>query len=169
MSHYSDELRQRSYSTLAGAGGGAWFIMDDGYAAGPPGEVLRAVQRFAGRMEELGLVLQFGKCSYFSPGGLSDADSAAVETLGIRPGSIVADGGATVFGITVGGIPLGSAPFVQAYVRGLAAGFESYLQRTVSQLQPMSNFAVWSCLTSALNSFKRLAWRSERPCPFLQI
>ena len=121
------------------------------------------------RMEELGLVLQFGKCSYFSPGGLPDADSAAVETLGIRPGSIVADGGATVFGITVGGIPLGSAPFVQAYVRRLAAGFESYLQRTVSQLQPMSNFAVWSCLTSALNSFKRLAWRSERPCPFLQI
>ena len=51
------------HEALAGAGGGAWFIMDDGYAAGPPSLVLPAIRRFAERMEELGLVLQFGKCA----------------------------------------------------------------------------------------------------------
>ena len=55
-------------------------------------------------------------------------------------------------GITVGGIPLGTAEFVQAYTSRLGAGFESYLRRTVEQLQPASHYGLWSCLYSAVQT-----------------
>ena len=121
------------HEALAGAGGGAWFIMDDGYAAGPPDLVLPAIRRFAQRMDELGLVLQFAKCSYYSPSPLPSSAAAEVVSLGIQPGGIQSEPtagsdlpAALLHGITVGGIPLGtSTDFVQAYTSRLAASFES--------------------------------------------
>ena len=154
------------HATLAEHGGGAWFIMDDGYAAGPPDAVLAAVLTFAQRMDELGLVLQMGKCSYFAPSPLPAATAEMYAASEIQPGGIRAavDDAPLHHGITVGGIPLGTAEFVQTYLTRLADGFESYTRRTVEQLRPACHFGLWSCLYSAVQS-RMDYWLQHLPPP----
>ena len=53
------EAVQELHEALAGGGGGATFIMDDGYCYGRSEEVLPAIRRFADRLTALGLHLQF--------------------------------------------------------------------------------------------------------------
>ena len=48
-------------------GGIARFIMDDGYAVGPPDAVFPAVRRFGEAIAELGLDLQETKCECYCP------------------------------------------------------------------------------------------------------
>ena len=39
-----------------------------------------------------------------------------------------------------------------AYTSRLATGFESYVRRTVEQLQPASHYGLWTCLYSAVQT-----------------
>ena len=159
-----DEAVRRLHATLEGAGGGAWFIMDDGYAAGSAELVLPALEQFARDCLELGLHMQFGKCSFFSATPPEQQVSAELERLGIQPGGLEARGAEAeaapgvvparpfTCGITVGGIPLGNADFIQTTLDQKAADFESYVTSTISQLQSASSFGLWSCLYSAIST-----------------
>ena len=53
------EAVQELHEALASGGGGATFIMDDGYCYGRSEEVLPAIRRFADRLTALGLHLQY--------------------------------------------------------------------------------------------------------------
>ena len=116
---------QELHEALAGGGGGATFIVDDGYCYGRSEEVLPAIRRFADRLTALGLHLQFRKCSFYSPRTLPSAVRAELDALGISPGGMMrtpergAEGDEAsqtevcitqpfLPGITVGGVPLAS-------------------------------------------------------------
>jgi hypothetical protein len=83
------EAVQELHEALAGGGGGATFIMDDGYCYGRPEEVLPAIRRFADRLTDLGLHLQFGKCSFYSPRTLEAAVRRDLDALRISPGGVM--------------------------------------------------------------------------------
>ena len=159
------EAVQELHEALAGGGGGATFIMDDGYCYGRPEEVLPAIRRFADRLTDLGLHLQFRKCSYYSPRTLQGAVLRDLDALGISRGGVMrTPEGAEATqreiciiqpflpGITVGGVPLGHEAFIRQYMSTLTAGFVSYIRSTIHQLQPASSFAMWSCLYSAIQT-----------------
>ena len=80
---------QELHEALAGGGGGATFIVDDGYCYGRSEEVLPAIRRFADRLTALGLHLQFRKCSFYSPRTLPSAVRAELDALGISPGGMM--------------------------------------------------------------------------------
>ena len=83
------EAVQELHEALAGGGGGATFIMDDGYCYGRSEEILPAIRRFADRLTDLGLHLQFGKCFFYSPRTLPSAILAELDALGISPGGVM--------------------------------------------------------------------------------
>ena len=112
---------QELHEALAGGGGGATFIVDNGYCYGRTEEVLPAIRRFADRLTALGLHLQFQKCSFYSPRTLPSAVRAELDALGISPGGMMRtpegdEASQTEVcitqpflpGITVGGVPLAS-------------------------------------------------------------
>jgi hypothetical protein len=157
------EAVQELHEALAGGGGGATFIMDDGYCYGRPEEVLPAIRRFADRLTDLGLHLQFRKCSFYSPRTLQGAVLRDLDALGISRGGIMGSSRGDpereiriiepfLPGITVGGVPLGHEAFIRQYMSTLTAGFVSYIRSTIHQLQPASSFAMWSCLYSAIQT-----------------
>ena len=131
------EAVQELHEALAGGGGGATFIMDDGYRLycyGRSEEVLPAIRRFADRLTDLGLHLQFGKCSFYSPRTLPSVILAELDALGISPGGVrrTPEGAEATQtevhfiqpflpGITVGGVPLGHEAFIRQYMSTLAA------------------------------------------------
>jgi hypothetical protein len=146
------EAVQELHEALAGGGGGATFIMDNGYCYGRPEEVLPAIRRFADRLTDLGLHLQFGKCSFYSPRTLQGAVLRDLDALGISRGGVMrTPEGAEATqreihitqpflpGITVGGVPLGHEAFIRQYMSTLTAGFVSYIRSTIHQLQPASS------------------------------
>ena len=94
---------------LAVSGGAARFDADDGYAVGPPAAVFPAIARFAARLEALGLELQVGKCACYSPRG-------GVDGYPVPAGSATAADGQHGFGDDVGGVPVGDATFVAAFM-----------------------------------------------------
>ena len=144
------EAMQELHEALAGGGGGATFIMDDGYCYGRSEEVLPAIRRFADRLTDLGLHLQFRKCSYYSPRTLQAAVRRDLDALGISPGGMrrTPEGDEATQtevcitqpflpGITVGGGPLGHEAFIRQYMSTLTAGFVSYIRlRSISSSPP---------------------------------
>ena len=131
---------------LAQAGGCARFIMDDGYACGPPRVVFPALERFICRLQiATNLVAQRTKFAAHSP-TFDLVDYAPLLTLGGMVSTFtgpIAPGGPPLrgHGLLVGGVPIGDAVYVQQHLHIVTTRIESYSQHTAIQLQDASHDA----------------------------
>ena len=128
------------------AGGGARFLMDDGYAFGPAEVVFAAVERFAEwLLRELDLELQYHKSSCYSEEYDLEAcphrRASCLQPDG-RPipiGSILitdpSDPRERARGIEVAGVPVGEEAYVREYLAEKSLEIVSYVDKTLIQLQ----------------------------------
>ena len=115
---------------LALHGGAAKFDMDDGYAAGPPGVVFPAVERFAAAVRESGLELQIDKSNCFSPmGGLQQHP---LRPPSMPVGQVILEDGTVGFGIEEAGVPVGDGTFIKAFL-------DDRTQKTMSKIHTVTN------------------------------
>ena len=128
---------------LAQAGGCARFIMDDGYACGPPRVVFPALERFICRLQiATNLVAQRTKFAAHSP-TFDLVDYAPLLTLGGMVSTFtgpIAPGGPPLrgHGLLVGGVPIGDAVYVQQHLHIVTTRIESYSQH-LRAMQPLPN------------------------------
>ena len=118
---------------LAPSGGAARFLMDDGYAVGPPHLVFPAVLRFAERVAALGLELQLHKCTCYSRGGHMATHPDRPRL--IKVGSVTGPNGAEAFGIEVAGVPVGDDAFVMAVLDSCAGDSVSKITSITEKLR----------------------------------
>eukprot|EP00973_Karenia_brevis_P042117 5830296-Karenia_brevis.AAC.1 len=138
-------------SELAAHGGAARFIMDDGYAIGPPQAVFAAVRRFGCAVRNLGLELQESKCACYCPAGPGVMTEHRPISFPIGQ-FIDSDGSSHGFGVPVGGIPVGDNTYVQCYLTMKAAKAVSKIDSVTDALQPLHIQSLHSAAYFGLNS-----------------
>ena len=136
---------------LSEHGGAARFIMDDGYAVGPPAVVFDAVRRFGEAITHLGLELQETKSECYCPAGPDATSTDRPEDFPLGT-CRAADGTVTGFGILVGGVPVGDTAYVRQCLSQKAATVVSKVNTVSDVLRPLHLQALQCCTYYGLNS-----------------
>ena len=136
---------------LSAQGGAARFIMDDGYAVGPPELVFEAVRRFGEAIAPLGLELQEGKSECYCPAGPETISAHRPITFPLgtcrdRAGMALQPIG---HGIQVGGVPLSDTALVQHFLAHKVSKVVSKIDKVNNMLRPLHFQAI---VTHGLNT-----------------
>jgi hypothetical protein len=136
---------------LACYGGMARGIMDDVYAIGPAHAVFPALQRFADRLRDAtGVEMQQAKYACWSP----DYDLVVCpyrQRMQVPIGQRALEDGSVVYGIVIGGVPVGQTLYVEDAMRQIADGIVSYIYTTITQLRDHPH-AAWAALVYCCQS-----------------
>ena len=136
---------------LGQVGGAARFIMDDGYAVGPPEVVFDAVRRFGNAVALIGLELQETKSECYCPAGPNTIADHRPEAFPIGVYTD-ADGNVTGSGIKVGGVPVGDPVYVQQSLACKVEKVVSKINTVKEALQPLYLQALHCSTYYGLNS-----------------
>ena len=140
---------------LAGLGGAARFLMDDGYAVGPAREVFAAVAAFETAIRPLGGTLNRGKCEVTSLLVPTDAIILSAGDSGgdgNEPGTTYAEDFKVVPGILCAGVPIGSSDFVATHLADLTSVARRQATHVTARLGANSLHSLWCVVHQSLAS-----------------
>ena len=136
---------QRLHATVSEAGGFAMFVMDDGYAVGPPEVLYPALEQFASDMAEVDLTCQPNNYRVYLPAGV-DSDLCPsympVESVMIE--------GDVHHGIVVAGAPVGAPLYVQDKLRIVVDNVVSTTQQSNLRSNTLHHMPCGCCCTTAV-------------------
>ena len=113
-------------------GGFAKFDMDDGYIVGPAAAAFEGVRLFGDAILSIGLDLQVHKCKCFSPS--FNLHSCTARSADLEIGSLHTTINETVYGLVVGGTPIGESRYVHAFMECKTTDMMSKFERISSKL-----------------------------------